>query len=389
MKEQPKPHVWVICPQLGAASEPWLWRQVVGMKRFRCSVITAEHHNTDDYPTSGITVVEDPLVRPPEIGMGRWVHRFKKLPSLNFFGLDNQTMKRYLSLANSQSPNVFLCHFGHIAVRFVPLARQLNVPLVAHFHGMDLSSSMRNRWYRWSLSRVLDQFDAIVVVGTHQRDLIESMGFPASRLHQIPCGVPIEDFPLVPPERSHPRTRFVTVSRLVPWKGVDVSLRAFAAVCSRGVEADLHIVGDGPQRPELQEIALREDVADRVVFHGSLPQERVKQQLRDSDVFLQHSLEYDGWIEGFGVSITEASASGLPVVVSDCGGITDQVSDGVTGFVVRQRDIVSMANRMHQLATDSELRRTLGVTGRCHVKEMFNAQEQIKSLEQVLMDVMP
>lgn len=388
MEEELRPHAWLFCPHLGAASEPWLWRQVVGLRDFRCSVITAEHRNKEEYPTPGITIIEDPLLRPRELGPLRWVHRFRNLHTGNFFGFDRHTVKRYLRLANSQPPDVFLCHFGHISVRVAPLARRLDVPLVAHFHGMDLSSSLRNRWYRWSLHQVMGQFDAVIVVGSHQRQVIESMGFPADRTYQIPCGVPVEDFPVAPHHRLDRRTRFITVSRLVPWKGVDVSIRAFAEVRSQGVDAELRIVGDGPQRDELQQLALREAVADRVVFCGSLPQARVQEQLQGSDIFLQHSLEYEGWVEGFGVSITEASATGLPLVVSDCGGIVDQVRDGLTGFVVRQGDVSTMAERMYELAINPELRRSLGTAGRHRVAKMFSARNQIKALEAVLTEVL-
>jgi colanic acid/amylovoran biosynthesis glycosyltransferase len=384
----PRPRILVICPHLGMASEPWLWRQVVGLQHFRASVITAERHNSADYPTSGITVLQDRLVRPQEIGLARWGHRLRRLARRNFFALDHQQVDHFTELAVKEPPDVLLCHFGHIAVRFLPLARRLNIPLVAHFHGMDLSSSLRNRWYRWSLEVALPEFAAVIVVGSHQRALVESMGYPPERLHQIPCGVPVDDFTSRPVRKPDGRTRFITVCRLVPWKGVDVSIRALAQLRRDDIDAELRVVGDGPEREALQRLAAQLEVADRVHFHGSLTQEEVHRQLGEADVFLQHSREHGGWVEGFGVSITEAAATGLPVIVSDCGGIIDQVEDEVTGYVVEQGDVDAMADRMGRLAEDPELRRSLGLTGSHRARERFNTPGQIEKLELAILQTL-
>jgi colanic acid/amylovoran biosynthesis glycosyltransferase len=383
-----RPRVWVVCPHLGMASEPWLWRQVVGLRRLRTVVITAERHNPTDYPTPEITVLEDQLVRPQETGLARWGHRLRGLRQRNFFALGYRHIDSFTVLAVQEPPDVLLCHFGHIAVRFLPLARRLGIPLVAHFHGMDLSSSLRNRWYRWSLRAALPKFAAVVVVGSHQRALIESMGYPPERLHQIPCGVPVDDFSVRPGREPDGRTRFVTVCRLVRWKGVDVSIRALAKVRGREIDAELEVVGEGPEREALERLASELGIGDRVHFAGALTQQEVHTHLGEADVFLQHSREHGGWVEGFGVSITEAAATGLPVIVSDCGGIVDQVVDGSTGYVVGQGDVDAMAERMSRLAEDADLRRTLGVAGSYSARERFNTPDQIEKLERAILQTL-
>src|SRR5690606_39210585 len=116
--------------------------------------------------------------------------------------------------------------FGQIALRILPLATMGGIPLVAHFHGLDLSSLLRNRWYRWSLLRCLSSFDAIVVVGSHQRKWLVEHGADPEKVYLIPCGVPTSDFqPL--PRPAGEQCRFIAVSRLVEGKGLEFSLRAF------------------------------------------------------------------------------------------------------------------------------------------------------------------
>src|SRR5690606_35427802 len=105
------------------------------------------------------------------------------------------------------------------------------------------------------------------------------------------------------------------------------------------------------------------------------------------DVFLQHSLDHtSGWTEGFGVSITEAAASGLPLVVSRCGGIVDQVTDGINGFVTPQRDCEAMAQRMMELAQDQQLRESMGRSGHQRAKLEFDSALLIARLQDRLMN---
>ena len=125
---------------------------------------------------------------------------------------------------------------------------------------------------------------------------------------------------------------------------------------------------------------------DSVVFHGSLAPAKVHELLAASDVFLQHSLNYHTrWEEGFGVSITEASATGLPVVVTRCGGIPDQVTDGENGFLVEQNDCEAMAERMVRLARTPELRERLGRAGRKRVEQEFDCALLTRRLQDCLL----
>jgi glycosyltransferase involved in cell wall biosynthesis len=112
----------------------------------------------------------------------------------------------------------------------------------------------------------------------------------------------------------------------------------------------------------------------------------VRNILAESDVYVQHSIVSSrGSTEGFGVSIAEASSCGLPVVVTRCGGIEDQVADGETGYCVPQKDVEAMAKRMTELAADRDLRKRLGAAGRKRMVEMYDSARQTGRLEDVLL----
>jgi glycosyltransferase involved in cell wall biosynthesis len=124
------------------------------------------------------------------------------------------------------------------------------------------------------------------------------------------------------------------------------------------------------------------------VFHGYVSEGQLSEVLPDFDVFLQHSLTMpDGWREGFGVSVTEASACGLPVVVTPCGGLVDQVVDGHNSLIVPERNVPAMAEAMSALGADAGLRERMGNNGRQRVLQHFDSARQVRRLEDVVVGV--
>jgi glycosyltransferase involved in cell wall biosynthesis len=246
---------------------------------------------------------------------------------------------------------------------------------------------LRDRWYRWSLMNGLSRLDAMVVVGRHQRDRLLSLGAHPSRVHVVPCGVPTDEF-LPVSERQPGPLRIICVARLAPPKGIDILLRALALLPKRHAAAELCVIGEGAERPKLEALAAELGLTSRVHFTGAMPSRDVRGPMAQADIFVQHSIDgRNGWTEGFGVSIAEASACGLPVLVTDCGGIPDQITHGVNGLIVRQRDIHGTADALLKLADDPALRRRLGDAGRRRAVELFDTAGQIRKLEDIVLDV--
>lgn len=381
-----RPRLLVVNQEFGTPSQVWIERQLRGFRQFRPHLVYWEAGLYRDAAAEGLETTEigdwaAPVMRHD---WRRWLTRAANLPTGNSLAAHGRNLRRLEALARGIAPCVILAHFGPTALHLLPVARRLGLRLVVHFHGHDLSSSLRrNRWYRRSLETQLRHFAAAIVVGEHQRDLVRGMGFAEHRLHLIPCGVPVAEFPLRQEDPGGP-FRFVAVARLEPQKGFDVTLQAFAEVRARLPAAELHIVGDGHERRRLEQRATELGIAKQVTFHGFRTTAGVARQMRRSHVFLQHSLELGGWVEGFGVSAAEAASTGLAVVVSDCGGLRDQVVDGITGFIVPQRDSHAMATAMLRLAEDPALAARMGQAARRHMQANYDTKRQIARLEDVL-----
>ena len=144
------------------------------------------------------------------------------------------------------------------------------------------------------------------------------------------------------------------VGRLAEKKGVCYAIEAL-----RNVEdAMLVIAGDGPLREELQRQAdkVMRETGKKIVFLGAKTHEELKKIYASADLFVMPSITAkDGDKEGFGLVILEAFASGLPIVASRSGGITDIVKDGVNGFLVEEKDAGGMAEQIDRLLKDEEI----------------------------------
>jgi len=127
----------------------------------------------------------------------------------------------------------------------------------------------------------------------------------------------------------------LTVARLEPYKGVDMALRAVAQCRHDGLDVNYLIVGNGKKRKEYQKLAGELNIADHVRFVGNVPEAELPAVFNIANAYIGVSRRADGSrVEGFGVALAEASASGLPVIAGQSGGLAEAVNDGETGFVV-------------------------------------------------------
>ena len=375
----------VVCGALGQLSEPWLWRQVAGLKRLQPEVVCWRRENPALFPTDTIPVHMLDLPMRPMDGPARWLFRLRNLPGGNFYGSVGSERAVLTKLVGASCPAVIFCHYGQFALRVLPVAKRLQIPLVAHFNGLDVSASLNtDRWYRWSLEKALPTCAAVVVVAGHQERWMLEHGVARDRLHVIPYGVPVEACGLSA-SVARASCKFLAVGRFVAKKSPFATLRAFH-VCSR-VHADvsLTMIGDGPLKDEAINLARELGVLGKVSFLPGQSNARVLEEMQRASVFVQHSVTAaNGDMEGWPVAIGEAAACGLPIVATRHGGIVQQVEHGETGYLVEEHDWEEMGRIMALLARNPEVRRRMGLAARQRAVRMFDIRRQIDKLERVL-----
>ena len=170
--------------------------------------------------------------------------------------------------------------------------------------------------------------------------------------------------------------RLVFVGRLVPEKGADTAVEAFARIAAAHPAARLEIVGDGPCRPALRALADRLDVSDRVEFTGWVSPQDVPAVLNRASVVIMPS-----HVESFGLVALEAGLMARPAVVSAVGGLTEVVADGETGLTAPVGDAGAFAIALDRLLSDPAAARRMGSAARKRALQVFSFDHYVDSYE--------
>lgn len=289
------------------------------------------------------------------------------------------------------------CHFAHApATLGMYAAMQLRVPFSFTGHANDLFQR------RMLLTRKLERATFVACISRWHRDFYRQY-VPAdeSVYPVIRCGVDVqawnakaensqlqseEQEPPVPSRPLQGVLRVLTVCRLVEKKGVDVLLRAMVDF-GKSNQRNWHltVAGDGPESAKLRQLAGELGASNHVEFLGAVDNERVRELLKSADLFvLACRTDAAGDRDGIPVVLTEAMASGVPVISGDLPAIRELVEPGIAGLLVNGDDVSALAGAITKLANNRPLRESLAAGGRAAVEREFAMDLNITRLEHLL-----
>ena len=211
--------------------------------------------------------------------------------------------------------------------------------------------------------------DLVVAPSNGLREVLRDLKVSA-RIEVVPNGVDLK--PFQNPETglkksdlgfSEDDVLMIYVGRLGAEKNLVLLMRAFAGVAQAYGQVGLVLVGDGPDRDDLENRARIMGVEDKVRFAGFVPYEETPNYLHIADAFTTSSIS-----EVHPLSVIEAMAAGLPVLGIDSPGVGDTIVDGVTGYL-STHDLAAFTAKMVRLVTDHETRRMMGVKARIAADE--------------------
>ncbi|MFA6243776.1 MAG: glycosyltransferase family 4 protein [Candidatus Hydrogenedentales bacterium] len=234
---------------------------------------------------------------------------------------------------------------------------------------------------RWRLDAKFERAEFVACISHFCRSqaMIWTRPDRWDRLKIVHCGVDVRQYT----PRTHEGTgkRLIFVGRLAAVKGVPVLLEAFAALAAKHPELTLTLAGDGPDRAWIEAFARERGIASRVTVTGYVSQERIRELLAQSDIFVMAS-----FAEGVPVVLMEAMATGLPVVTTHIAGIPELVEDGVSGYLVPPGDCASLGARVESLLSDAALRTCFGSAGRAKVEAEFDSAKNAQALMELFAD---
>jgi glycosyltransferase involved in cell wall biosynthesis len=275
----------------------------------------------------------------------------------------------------------------HLHAQFADVATDVAL-LVAHFGGDGWSWSMAVHgpveFYDVHLNRLPEKIrrarftQAISYFGRSQLMTIAEED-SWDRIHVVRCGVDLSTYSPDGRTQSIGPPQLLCVGRLVHLKGQSLLIEALAGLVSRGLDARLTLVGKGPKRAELEQLARRRGVADRVRFAGAVGQDEIRDIYRSADVFCLPSMA-----EGLPVVLMEAMALELPVVATRIMGIPELVEEGRTGLLVTPGRLDELTDALARLIADPGLRTRLGRAGRSKVVAEFDVDRSARQLREIL-----
>lgn len=302
------------------------------------------------------------------------------LQSLNVFQHRKQAaslklLYRAIPFISKKPYDIIHCQFGTLGLFGLSL-RQIVSPqakLITSFRGYDISQYIRrhgNDIYR-SLFDAGDFFLAnceyfrhrLVKLGCNEtKVIVHGSGIDCNRFHFSPRSL-----------QDEKPVRIITTGRLVEKKGIEYSIRAIAKLAKANPNIEYIITGDGPLKDTLQQLIQELDASNIVKLYGWKQQQEIIQILNDAHIFIAPSVTAeDGDQDGPVNTLKEAMAIGLPVVSTLHGGIPELVKDSISGFLVPERDVDALAEKLGYLLDHPEIWPEMGRAGRAYVETYYD-----------------
>lgn len=240
---------------------------------------------------------------------------------------------------------------------------------VLTFHGSEILKFAHSPLRRLLARQLIRRATRVSTLTNYTQELLLSHFPEAADKITLTPGALRSDFAVIPLKSTEVREKIIvlTVGRLHPRKGQLLTLQALQALAP-DVRARVEYWIVGAQSKGHYEKTLRRAATERpdltVRFLGNLPDEELSAIYDRADIFAMTSINHGKSIEGFGLVYLEAAAHGLPVVAHDVGGVSEAVSDGVTGLLVPPHRPAQLAAAFEKLIFDEGLRRQLGSAGR-------------------------
>jgi colanic acid/amylovoran biosynthesis glycosyltransferase len=282
------------------------------------------------------------------------------------------------------------CHFGPNGALGAFL-KDIGIPgkYITSFHGYDVNSYpniVGNDVYKDLFSKG----DLFTCNTNFTKQRVMELGCDESKITILAVGLDIQKFNFsIKTINDNEPIKILTVARLVEKKGHEYAIKAIAKVVNKHSNVIYLIAGDGPLRNQLQSLVTQLEIDKYVQFLGDVRSDEVINLYHKSHIFILPSVTAaDGDREGQGLVLQEAQAAGLPVISTLHNGIPDGVLDGISAFLVPERDPEALANKLEYLISRPELWPSMGQEGRRFVEGKYNINNLNEQLAKIYLNLL-
>ena len=282
--------------------------------------------------------------------------------------------------------NIIHCHFGPngIIAAYIREILKLETKIITTFHGYDLTSELKmksNTIYK----HLFENGDLFLPINEYFRNKLIDLGCNKEKIIVHHMGIELNKFEFHNKMRPNNCTiKLLTVGRLVEKKGHEYVIKALHRLLEKYDNLRYIIAGDGPLSEKLKNLIVNLDLSKYVMFIGAATDCEVVDLYNQAHIFILHSIAAsNGDMEGTPVVLMEAQACGLPIISTYHSGIPEVVKDGKSGFLVPERDVDALAEKMEYLINHPELWPEMGRAGRRFVEEKYDIVKLNKRLERI------
>jgi len=273
---------------------------------------------------------------------------------------------------------VIHAHFGPTACALFELKRRTGLPLVTSFYSYDASMTPVLAEFRDRYRQLFEVGDVFLVEGPAMKKKLESLGCPSSKLEIQRIGIDPKEYRFtVREDPGRAPLRLLQCGRMVPKKGYRTALGALAEARRHDGRLELRIIGDGPDRPQLEERIRELDLQEAVTLLGACPREVFREELDRAHLYLQPSVKAsDGDSEGGApTALLEAQAVGLPILTTRHDDIPQVVREGRSALLADEEDVGGLAANITLLAAEPLRWASMGRAGRAHIEARHDVRE--------------
>jgi glycosyltransferase involved in cell wall biosynthesis len=317
----------------------------------------------------------------------RWLRDNKRLTHVDFYPF---SLEKYLS---SHTFDVLLTKADRSLYTLSSLKDRFGYKLVYRYPNTLPFSHIFNKRIEFARRKSFLYIDHFICISNTARKNLEFEGVDPSKIDVVLNSVDLSFFS--PGEKDTALLKTLKISeadkvilfvgKLTSWKNPFTLLYASKILIEKGIPVKLLLAGQGAQKSNLQRTAEYLNISDRVLFLAFIENTELNRYYRLADIFVMPSMTTITWEDQFPFAVIEAMASGLPVVVTNSGGMPELVGD--VGRVYPQGNYRELAKQLHEILEDTSLRQYLSVKSREHAERMFDNKKNSIRINEIFKKV--
>lgn len=352
----------------------FIYQYITNMHRYKPIALAPFRHHPERFPFPDLFV--------PSLS---WLQRFLVKVDRRLFHRQRLVDPFFRQVIQSCQVKLLHAHFGPVGVYVLPL-RSSDLPLVTTFYGYDMSMKPQERGWRKSYRHLFDHGDLFLVEGGHMRDQLVALGCPSEKTEIQRIGVDLDRFSYQRVFANEDESvRILMCGTFREKKGHEYGIQAFARILSEFPRTQLRIIGDGVLRPSIERLIdeLGLERGKNVFLLGYLTYDAYEKEAANAHIFMAPSVTAsNGDSEGGAPTVLlEMQARGLPVLSTWHADIPEVVIDGASGYLVPERDVVALGEKLAELLAHPKQWSEMGRAGRAHIEKQHDIVKLAQELE--------